>query len=95
MASMDVDDDVSIDADYNTRKVCDICQLIIEQTDNDVYGCDFCDSLLCQSCQDDEYITYYKCETCKIEYCYYDGPYSDHYCQSNQRSHIGCIDCGN
>lgn len=65
---------------------CDICGIIIESKDeDDVYGCDFCESLLCDTCQDKEFISYYKCDECHTKHCYYNGPYWDGYCSENTR----------
>ena len=70
---------------------CDICGVIIEWKDeNFVYGCDFCESLLCDTCQDREFINYYKCDECQTKHCYYDGLHWDGYCSENTTRRCMC-----
>jgi predicted RNA-binding Zn-ribbon protein involved in translation (DUF1610 family) len=79
-----------------SQHVCGACNTIINPTDeDDVYGCDFCGSLLCDTCQLVRYKSYYKCDHCGVKYCYYDGPHTDHYCAENSRRGSGCGTCGN
>ncbi len=92
---MDSDDDICIEMTYDQRNKCDSCQSLIDRMGDSVYGCDFCDSLLCDNCQCTQYINYYKCDTCNIQHCHYDGLQCDYYCFNNSRSGSGCIHCGN
>ncbi len=83
------DDSDIVSPDHLERSICDRCQLDMHDIDHEFYGCDWCDSLLCDECQDILDIYYYSCEECGAHWCYH-GDIRCFY-----RSSSGCANCGN
>ena len=41
--------------------------------------CEFCYIVWCNTCKPED-ISFHKCDTCNIKWCYYDGRYADYRC---------------
>ena len=48
---------------------CISCFVKILFEETDVIGCDFCDSVLCDECQQKQKIYYYRCKKSELQYC--------------------------
>ena len=69
---------------------CEDCGVIIPPKN----VCVFCEKSKCDDCASDHDISYRSCDTCNLNWCYYNGRYFDGYCEDNRRRGGTCRDCG-